>query len=68
MTPQDKYLAANGLRLHYLDWGNSGKRPLLLTHGFGSQAHAFDHKRPCLSPGIWVALQEAHPLDLGIMD
>ncbi|MDH3463520.1 MAG: alpha/beta hydrolase, partial [Acidimicrobiia bacterium] len=32
-TPESKWVEANGLRLHYLDWGNPGARPLLLLHG-----------------------------------
>ncbi len=54
MTPDDKYLTANGLRLHYLDWGNEGKRPLVLLHGFGSQAHAFDDFARLMAPDYRV--------------
>ena len=32
-TPESKWVVANGLRLHYLDWGNHGARPVLLLHG-----------------------------------
>ena len=41
-TPEHRYVEANGLRLHYLDWGRSGAPPLLLLHGARSNAHAFD--------------------------
>ena len=40
--PQDKYLDADGLRLHYLDWGHEGARPMLLLHGFSGHAHTWD--------------------------
>jgi esterase len=42
MTPKDKYLDINGLRLHYLDWGKGGDRTMLLLHGFMAHAHAWD--------------------------
>ena len=41
-APQDKYLDADGLRLHYLDWGHEGARPMLLLHGFSGHAHTWD--------------------------
>jgi len=40
--PQDRYLDINGLRLHYLDWGNYEHQPMMLLHGFLSHAHAWD--------------------------
>ncbi|MFH2011104.1 MAG: alpha/beta hydrolase [Pseudomonadota bacterium] len=42
MKPKDRYLDINGLRLHYLDWGNYEHQPMLLLHGFLSHAHAWD--------------------------
>jgi pimeloyl-ACP methyl ester carboxylesterase len=41
-APQDCFVSANGLQLHYLDWGNSIAPPLLLLHGFTSHAHTWD--------------------------
>ncbi len=41
--PENKYLNINGLKLHYLDWGNSGKHPVLLLHGFTAHARSWDH-------------------------
>ena len=35
------FLAPNGERLHYLDWGGEGE-PLVLLTGLGSTAHTFD--------------------------
>ena len=40
--PEDRYVTVNGLRLHYLDWGNGGAPPLVLIHGQTSQAHDWD--------------------------
>jgi len=41
--PVDRFVTANGLRIHYLDWGTSGKQPLILLHGIARLAHTFDH-------------------------
>jgi esterase len=43
--PVDRYATVNGLRLHYLDWGGTG-RPLVLVHGLDRHAHTFDHLAP----------------------
>ena len=43
---QDKFVRVNGLRIHYLDWGNDTKPPLLMLHGIGRVAHSFDHIAP----------------------
>ena len=43
--PVDQYVTVNGLRLHYLDWGGTG-RPLILVHGLDRHAHTFDHVAP----------------------
>lgn len=40
--PRDCYVTANGLRLHYLDWGNEAAPPLLLLHGGMQTAHTWD--------------------------
>jgi pimeloyl-ACP methyl ester carboxylesterase len=42
----DGYLTANGLRLHYLDWGNPAKTAMILVHGIARHAHTFDHIAP----------------------
>ena len=45
--PEDKFVDANGLRMHYLDWGgDTTKKPLILMHGIGGHAHAFDRFAP----------------------
>jgi pimeloyl-ACP methyl ester carboxylesterase len=45
----DQFVSVNGLRLHYLDWGNAGKPPLIMLHGIGRDAHSFDHIAPRFS-------------------
>src|SRR4030042_4672968 len=42
MIPEDKWLKANGIKLHYLDWGNPAATPMVLLHGFISYAHYWD--------------------------
>jgi pimeloyl-ACP methyl ester carboxylesterase len=41
-VPADRWVAANGARLHLLDWGNGHLPPLLFLHGFAQQAHSWD--------------------------
>jgi len=45
-APADRFITVNGLRLHYLDWGNPSGPPLILIHGIGRVAHTFDHIAP----------------------
>jgi esterase len=40
--PQTKFLMVNGLRLHYLDWGNPSAPPVVCVHGYTSSAQAFN--------------------------
>lgn len=40
--PNEKYLNINGIRFHYLDWGNYKLKPILLLHGFMAHAHVWD--------------------------
>ena len=49
VQPEDRYVAANGLRLHYLDWGGDGGRTLLLLHGITGNAHDWDEVAPQLA-------------------
>jgi len=44
--PIDRFITLNGLQIHYLDWGNTGKQPLILLHGIARVARAFDHVAP----------------------
>jgi pimeloyl-ACP methyl ester carboxylesterase len=50
----DRFITVNGLRIHYLDWGNEGKPPLILLHGIGRVAHTFDHLAAHFTPGYHV--------------
>ncbi|MBM2826995.1 MAG: alpha/beta hydrolase [Dehalococcoidia bacterium] len=40
--PQGKIAEANGLRLNYLDWGNSSAPDMLLVHGMTGNSRAWD--------------------------
>ena len=40
--PTSKFLTVNGLRLHYLDWGNVSAPPVVCVHGYTSSAQAFN--------------------------
>lgn len=40
------YFEANGVKLHYLDYGTSGRRPMLCVHGGAAHAHWFDFIAP----------------------
>ena len=40
--PMDKSVMANGLKLHYLDWGGEGQPPMVLLHGLRGHAHSWD--------------------------
>jgi pimeloyl-ACP methyl ester carboxylesterase len=42
----DRYVTVNGLRLHYLEWGNPSAPPMILLHGIARHAHTFDHIAP----------------------
>lgn len=39
---QHRSIEVNGLKLHYLDYGTEGRRPLLFVHGGAAHAHWFD--------------------------
>ena len=40
--PTDGYVDVDGLRLHYVDWGNSEARPMVLLHGLQDCARSWD--------------------------
>lgn len=42
VLPEDKFVQANDMRLHYLDWGNRDKPKMLLLHGGAQSAHSWD--------------------------
>jgi pimeloyl-ACP methyl ester carboxylesterase len=42
-TPhEDRHVEANGINLHYLDYGTAGRPPMLCLHGGAVTAHWFD--------------------------
>ena len=41
-APQDKYVNANGMKFHYLEWGDPSNPPLMLLHGFAQTCHSWD--------------------------
>ena len=45
----DKFVNANGLRLHYLDYGNDGAPWVVCVHGLTQNAHNFDALAPHLA-------------------
>src|SRR5215471_2968668 len=42
VLPQSCEIARPGMRLHYLDWGRAGRRPILFLHGAALNAHTWD--------------------------
>ena len=42
VQPTSKLLTVNGLRVHYLDWGDAGAPPVVCVHGYTSSAQAFN--------------------------
>jgi len=41
-VPKSKFLKANGLKFHYLEWGNTSNPTIVMLHGFAQQAHSWD--------------------------
>ena len=39
---QDKFITVNQLQLHYVEWGTPSHPPIVLLHGFQSNAHTWD--------------------------
>lgn len=54
MEPKSKYVEANGFTHHYLDWGNEGAQPVLMTHGIGLCAQIWNHAARSLSADYHV--------------
>ena len=40
--PRDRFIMSNGLRYHYLDWGNVDNPIIVLLHGFAQTCHSWD--------------------------
>lgn len=41
--PESKFISANNIKLHYLEWGSHNTQTILLLHGIGDNAHIWDH-------------------------
>jgi pimeloyl-ACP methyl ester carboxylesterase len=41
-SPVNKTISANGLKFHYLEWGDPKKQKVLMLHGVAQQAHSWD--------------------------
>ncbi len=58
-APRDKsphksaIVTANGIKMHYLDWGGTGEVIILLT-GFGNDAHVYDDFAPSFTDKFHV--------------
>jgi esterase len=46
---ESKFVTVNGMRLHYLDFGNASAPPLVCIHGLTANAHSFDGIAPQLA-------------------
>ena len=42
VQPKSRTVTANGINLHYLDWGREGAPPLVLLHGLRGHAHVWE--------------------------
>lgn len=49
-TAQDRYIAARGLKFHYVEWGAATQPPMLCLHGITQTAHSWDEVAAALSP------------------
>ncbi|WP_208921520.1 alpha/beta fold hydrolase [Streptomyces capitiformicae] len=39
---RDRFLTLNGLRTHYVEWGDEGRPPIVMLHGLRSYARTFE--------------------------
>ena len=42
VQPKSKNITANGINLHYLDWGTEGQPPMVLLHGLRGHANVWE--------------------------
>ncbi len=54
MQPADRFVRANGLDFHYLEWGSSDRPPLVLLHGMGQTCHTWDFFSQAMAPNFRV--------------
>ena len=53
-APLDRFVESNGMRFHYLEWGNPDNPPALLLHGFAQTCHSWDFVALSLSDRFHV--------------
>lgn len=54
MTPADRFVTVNGLRLHYLEFGSPDLPVIVCVHGLTNNAHDFDRVAPHLAANYRV--------------
>ncbi len=54
LIPTSKYVNANNLNFHYLDWGSPESPPLVLLHGVGQTSHTWDLFAAAMAPHFHV--------------
>jgi len=54
VAPEDKTVDVDGLKMHYLDWGNSARMTVVLLHGLRGHAHSWDDVSEALAPDFHV--------------
>ena len=52
--PEDQFVEVDGLRLHYVDWGNSEAQPMVLLHGLQDCARSWDFFAGSMRPRYHV--------------
>ena len=52
--PNDRFFEAQGLRLHYADWGSEAAPPLILIHGGRDHCRSWDAVARALQPHFHV--------------
>ena len=45
----DRFVRVGDLNLHYLEWGEAGRPPVVMVHGLSGNAHNFDNLAPHLA-------------------
>ena len=52
--PEDRTVNANGLKFHYLEWGDPANPTIVMLHGVSQQAHSWDFVSLALSPAYHI--------------
>ena len=54
MEPHDRRVTLGGLAFHYLEWGDTGNKPIVLLHGITGHARTWDRLAADLAPAFRV--------------